>query len=109
MKPLRIILGAILLAAILCCWQSAVLLRHARSDAFRVPVFRQVASVSPSRDQIVGILADPKFRAVIHALEQRSGFETLPEPEVTTVQGLSAGHLNRGYYDQRFAFTITNR
>jgi general secretion pathway protein D len=32
-------------------------------------------------------LTDPNFRVVLHALEQRSGFETLGEPEVTTTSG----------------------
>jgi Flp pilus assembly secretin CpaC len=36
---------------------------------------------------ITGILTDPNFRIVIHALEQRSGFENLAEPEVTTTSG----------------------
>jgi general secretion pathway protein D len=34
-----------------------------------------------------GILTDPNFRVAIKALEQRTGFETLAEPEVTTTSG----------------------
>ena len=64
---------------------------------------------STSRATVVGILSDPNFRVALHALEQRTGVETLVEPEVVTREGFSAGHLNRSYYDQRFTFTVTNR
>ncbi|HXF11450.1 MAG TPA: hypothetical protein VN625_11745, partial [Desulfuromonadaceae bacterium] len=36
---------------------------------------------------VTGILTDPNFRFVIHALEQRGGVETLAEPEVVTTSG----------------------
>jgi len=36
---------------------------------------------------VAGILTDPNFRVVIHALEQRTGIEQLAEPEVTTTSG----------------------
>jgi type II secretory pathway component GspD/PulD (secretin) len=36
---------------------------------------------------VAGILTDPNFRVVIHALEQRTGTEQLAEPEVTTMSG----------------------
>ncbi len=36
---------------------------------------------------VTGILADPNFRVVIKALEQRNGSETLTEPEVVTTSG----------------------
>jgi general secretion pathway protein D len=41
----------------------------------------------PTVATITGILTNPNFRMVIHALEQRSGFENLAEPEVTTTSG----------------------
>ena len=41
----------------------------------------------PTVATITGILTDPNFRVVIHALEQRSGTENLAEPEVTTISG----------------------
>jgi len=41
----------------------------------------------PTLATITGILTNPNFRVVIHALEQRSGFEELAEPEVTTTSG----------------------
>jgi len=40
-----------------------------------------------SGGNIPGILADKNFRVVLHALEQRTGVETLGEPEVTTTSG----------------------
>jgi general secretion pathway protein D len=42
---------------------------------------------APALATITGILTDPNFRAVIHALEQRGGTETLGEPEATTTSG----------------------
>jgi type II secretory pathway component GspD/PulD (secretin) len=41
----------------------------------------------PAIGTITGILTDPKFRVVLHALESRNGTETLAEPEVTTISG----------------------
>jgi Flp pilus assembly secretin CpaC len=42
---------------------------------------------SPAVATITGILTDPNFRVVLHALELRTGFETLAAPEVTTTSG----------------------
>jgi Flp pilus assembly secretin CpaC len=36
---------------------------------------------------VTGIMTDPNFRVVLHALDQRTGVETLAEPEVTTTSG----------------------
>ena len=42
---------------------------------------------APALTTITGIMTDPNFRVVISALEQRSGSETLAEPEVVTTSG----------------------
>jgi len=44
-------------------------------------------NTAPTVATITGILTDPNFRVVIHALEQRTGTENLAEPEVTTMSG----------------------
>jgi general secretion pathway protein D len=44
-------------------------------------------NTAPVIASITGILTDPNFQVVIHALEQRTGTETLAEPEVTTISG----------------------
>ncbi len=44
-------------------------------------------NAAPTVATITGILTDPNFRVVIHALEQRTGTEQLAEPEVTTTSG----------------------
>jgi tetratricopeptide (TPR) repeat protein len=44
-------------------------------------------NTAPAIASITGILTDPNFQVVIHALEQRTGTETLAEPEVTTISG----------------------
>jgi general secretion pathway protein D len=45
---------------------------------------------STSLFTLTGILTDPQFRLVIHALQQRSGAELLAQPEVTTTSGRQA-------------------
>ena len=42
---------------------------------------------APAIGSLTGILTDPNFRVVIHALEQRTGTESLAEPEVVTTSG----------------------
>jgi hypothetical protein len=41
----------------------------------------------PKAATIAGIMSDPNYKLVIHALEQRSGFEELAEPETVTISG----------------------
>src|SRR5262249_54192263 len=41
----------------------------------------------PSLFTLTGILTDPQFRVVIHALEQRDGVDLLSESSVTTMSG----------------------
>ena len=41
----------------------------------------------PTLATITGILTDPNFRVVLHALETRAGAEELAAPEVTTISG----------------------
>jgi general secretion pathway protein D len=45
---------------------------------------------STSSFTLTGILTDPQFRAVIKALQQRSGTELIAQPEVTTLSGRQA-------------------
>jgi Flp pilus assembly secretin CpaC len=44
-------------------------------------------SALPALGTITGILTNPNFRVVLHALETRQGTEELAEPEVTTISG----------------------
>lgn len=44
-------------------------------------------NTGPALATITGILTDPNFRVVLHALQTRGGFEDLSEPEVTTISG----------------------
>lgn len=44
-------------------------------------------SALPAIGTLTGILTNPNFRVVLHALEQRAGTEELAEPEVTTTSG----------------------
>jgi Flp pilus assembly secretin CpaC len=36
---------------------------------------------------VTGILTDPNFQVVLHAMESRSGTQELAEPEATTISG----------------------
>lgn len=42
---------------------------------------------APTLATFTGILTDPNFRVALRALQQRTGVETLGEPEVTTTSG----------------------
>jgi len=42
---------------------------------------------APALATVTGILTDPNFRVVLRALQQRSGFENLAEPEAVTISG----------------------
>jgi type II secretory pathway component GspD/PulD (secretin) len=42
---------------------------------------------APTLATFTGILTDPNFRVALHALSQRTGVETLGEPEITTLSG----------------------
>jgi hypothetical protein len=46
-----------------------------------------LSTAGPAIATITGILTNPNFRVVIQALQQRSGFEELAAPEVTTLSG----------------------
>jgi general secretion pathway protein D len=41
----------------------------------------------PAIATVTGIMTDPKFQVVLHALQQRNGYEELNEPEVTVISG----------------------
>jgi general secretion pathway protein D len=47
-------------------------------------------NTGPTLATVTGILTDPNFRVAIHALEQRTGVETLAEPEAVTTSGRQA-------------------
>jgi type II secretory pathway component GspD/PulD (secretin) len=44
-------------------------------------------NAGPTLATFTGILTDPNFRVALHALSQRSGVETLGEPEITVISG----------------------
>jgi len=44
-------------------------------------------SSMPTLGTMTGIMTNPNFRVALKALEQRSGVESLGEPEVTTTSG----------------------
>jgi beta-lactamase regulating signal transducer with metallopeptidase domain/Flp pilus assembly secretin CpaC len=50
-------------------------------------------NTNADRATVIGILSDPNFRVVLHALEQRTGVETLAEPKPTIMS--SGRGINR--------------
>ena len=58
---------------------------------------------------IAGILTDPNFRMVLHALQQRSGFETLAEPEVVTTSGRGQNSIRMENVVWNIDFSTTNQ
>ncbi|HWY78615.1 MAG TPA: hypothetical protein VN281_23575, partial [Verrucomicrobiae bacterium] len=45
---------------------------------------------APALASITGVLTDPQFRMVVHALEQRDGVDLMTAPEITTESGRQA-------------------
>ena len=50
-------------------------------------IFNSGLTANSTLATVTGILTDPNFRVVLHALETRSGYEDLAEPEVTVISG----------------------
>jgi hypothetical protein len=49
-----------------------------------------IRNSAPALGTLTGILTDPQFRFVIHAIDQRSGTELLAAPDITTLSGQQA-------------------
>ena len=47
-------------------------------------------NTAPTLFTLTGILTDPQFRVVVHAIENRTGADLLASPEVTTISGRQA-------------------
>ena len=65
----------------------------AASDGLLTSGLRQTANnlpTAPALASFTGILTDPQFKVVIHALQQRDGVDMLSEAEVTTLSGRQA-------------------
>jgi Flp pilus assembly secretin CpaC len=45
---------------------------------------------TPAATKLTGILTDPQFKMIVHALEQRQGVDLLSAPKVTTLSGRPA-------------------
>ena len=109
MKPPRFIWIVLLAVAIVGCLLSAPPAHVARIRVFNVPALSKSSLNHSSPTPGSGVLGDSNFQTVIHALQQRQGFERLSEPEVVVT---TSGHaVNRMFYDERFTFciNITNR
>ena len=68
---------------------NATAIGQAATDALLTGGLRNGAG-APALGTITGILTNPQFRVVLHALEQREGVNLLNAPEVTTISGRQA-------------------
>jgi hypothetical protein len=105
MKPSKFILPLLLLMAFLCCWLLVLSSPPSRIHFVNVPAASPPSARIPNY-AVTGILTNPNFQKVLHALEQRSGIQALTEPEVTTIR---AGAVNQVYYRQTFILPVTKQ
>ena len=118
MKPSKEFLGALILIGVVFGWlavrpvwvapeHSPVPVQMPRSNVdaggAALPTVTTVTTVTTA----TGIMTDPQFKVALHALRQRSGVETLAEPEVVTKSDWLV--VNRMYYGAIFTFCLTNR
>ena len=109
MKRSKFILAALVLAAVLIGWLSIISIPPSRVQSVATPAVSQDLAMVPggaSKIVITGILTNPNFQKVLHALEQRNGTQRLSEPEVTIIRYGSINHLD---YNQTFILPVTNR
>jgi beta-lactamase regulating signal transducer with metallopeptidase domain/Flp pilus assembly secretin CpaC len=64
-----------------------------------------VFQTNSSINTVIGIVSDPKFRVVLHALEQRTGVETLAEPEAVTTSGREVQRMRTDYVLQQTQYS----
>lgn len=67
--------------------QTAASIQQGLSTDGQIGNLANANSSIPTIATVTGILTDPNFRVVLHALESRNGTEMLAEPEVTTISG----------------------
>jgi type II secretory pathway component GspD/PulD (secretin)/beta-lactamase regulating signal transducer with metallopeptidase domain len=77
----------------------AVSLRSDTPISTNVP--KSVFKTNTSMNMVTGLLSNPNFRATIHALEQRTGVESLAEPETVTTSGQGAQRMRTDYVLQQ--------
>ena len=112
MKPSKEFLGALIVIGVFFGWLAVRPLpvepvrHHSLVHLPRSNVDAGGAAL-PTVTTVTGIVTDPQFKVALRALRQRSGVETLAEPEVVTKSDWNA--VNRMYYNERFTFVLANR
>jgi hypothetical protein len=110
MKSSRAVGVILLMAAAFCCWLA---IRSGQFSGVRianVPDISKGSRPSPSMASTVpGVLVNPQFETVLHAIQQRNGTHELAEPEVTTYYPSYYVNVNRMYYNMKFTLNATNR
>lgn len=113
MKPSRFIWYALLVVAFLCWWQLVISIQQSNVRVNGTPAVSHMPAIEHDTHAISnrpliesGILSNPNFQNVLHALQQRADATELAEPHVTTAVYSGAGAINRSYYNQTFTLPI---
>jgi hypothetical protein len=111
MKSLKVILIMLLVATVICCWQS-MRLAHIRMAVVDAPVvFNEEPARVLQRTYFTetGIVSDPIFRVALRALERQGGAGKLAEPDVVTTRGRQSFNHRVNIYEGPITFYTTNR
>jgi hypothetical protein len=109
MKSLRAV-GMVLLMVAFCSWLAIRSGQFSGARIVNVPDISKGSRPGSSLASAVpGVLINPQFQTVLHAIEQRNGTHELPEPEVTTYYPSYYVNVNRMYYNMKFTLNSTNR
>lgn len=99
-----------MVSAAFCCWLA---IRSGQFSGARVANVPDISKGSRSNSSMAlavpGVLVNPQFLTVLHAIQQRNGTYELPEPEVTTYSSSYYVNVNRVYYNMKFTLNATNR
>ena len=108
MKPRVIFCLGVLMAVAICAGYLACSFQLASLPVAVVQTLVLAESQRTSLTTISGIYADPNFRVVLRALEQRRGIQTLQEPEHMQEHGVMTLGRSFKWSVNRSPLTITN-
>ena len=110
MKISTAVVMVLLMGAAFCCWLA---IRSGQISGARIANVPDISkgnrSNSSMASAVPGVMANPQFATVLHAIEERNGTHELAEPEVTTYYPSYYVNVNRMYYNMKFTSNATNR
>src|SRR5580698_121926 len=99
MRSSQTIWIVLLMTASFYCWLSIRPAQHSRARITGIPVISRSSLNDSKFPAVTGILPNPQFSVVLHALEQRKGVQELAKPEVVTYSPSYYVNVNRMYYN----------